>query len=64
MGKFRPRSAISTHIAAASKVLRTRMDRLMPLLATAHPAFGTDYWNSRILVDSSGRKRAKQQGDS
>ena len=57
-------AGLSTHIAAASKVLRTRMDRLMPLLAAAHPTFGTDYRNSRILVDSGGRKRAKQQGDS
>ena len=51
-------AGLTTHIAAASKVLRTRMDRLMPLLAAAHPAFGTDYQNSRILVDSGGRKRS------
>ena len=60
-----PRTAITDRKAAtaalkalfkqADTVLKTRMDKLVPILAKDHPAFVADYENARIIVDSGGK---------
>ena len=52
-------SGLKAGIAAASDLLRTQLDKLMPILAADHPAFGTDYRNARVIVDSGGGKARK-----
>lgn len=56
-----PRAAITTRKAAtaaikksfvnADNLLKNRMDKLVPILAPQQPAFATDYWNARMIVD-------------
>lgn len=45
-------AALAEYFDAADTVLKGRMDRLVPILASAAPEFGTDYENARIIVDS------------
>ncbi|MCB1091285.1 MAG: hypothetical protein KDL87_07135 [Verrucomicrobiae bacterium] len=52
-------SGLKAGIAAASELLRTQLDKLMPILAADHPAFGTDYRNARVIVGSGGGKARK-----
>lgn len=47
-------AALLEHFAAADKVLKERMDKLVPILASDTPKFGVDYQNARIIVDSGG----------
>lgn len=47
-------AALLEYFAAADKVLKERMDKLVPILASDTPKFGTDYANARIIVDSGG----------
>lgn len=55
-------AGLRTRFAAASGLLRARMDALLPLLAASHPAFGADYRHARIIVDSGGQRRPVEGG--
>ncbi|MEM7013469.1 MAG: hypothetical protein AAF585_18510 [Verrucomicrobiota bacterium] len=44
-------AAIKSGITNADKILKNRMDKLVPILQITQPAFATDYKNARIIVD-------------
>ncbi len=55
-------AALSAAIDAADAALKTRMDKLVPILAPAQPAFTTDYANARIIVDAPTRSSSAGGG--
>lgn len=53
-------AGLKTGFASADDVLRNRLDKLVPILAMDHPAFATDWWNSRNIYDSGGGPQIPQ----
>lgn len=47
-------AALKVAFAEADKILKERLDKLVPILTQDHPAFATDWGNARIIVDSGG----------
>lgn len=45
-------AALKKHFAAAHRVLKTRMDNLVPVIGVQNPDFARDYENARVIVDS------------
>lgn len=56
-------ATLKTAFARGDEIFDTAMDKLIPMLAARSPAFGTEFRNARIIVNSGTRAREVEEGE-